>query len=142
MINRCGGLQRINSLPREARLAGRLSRRHEATQNWGRGLIDGVLLFTTPAALGLSSSVAGNYPTHGFHDPCYPKPYQQTTPSGRATSRPRRLGALERMPAQAPTDAFDYLLREPHRARRLRRMNITAGIVALITMAAVLYACA
>ena len=56
------------------------------------------------------------------------------------TSRPRRLGALERMPAQAPTDAFDYLLREPHRARRLRRMNITAGIVALVTMAAVLYA--
>jgi hypothetical protein len=58
------------------------------------------------------------------------------------TSRPRRLGALERMPAPAPTDTFDYLLREPRRTRRLRRMNIAAGIAALITMAAVLYACA
>jgi hypothetical protein len=40
-----------------------------------------------------------------------------------------------------PASSFDYLLREPRRARRLRRMNITAGIVALVTMAAVLYAC-
>jgi hypothetical protein len=44
------------------------------------------------------------------------------------------------MPTQAPADAFDYLLREPSRARRLRRMNITAGIVAVAAMAAVLYA--
>jgi hypothetical protein len=37
-----------------------------------------------------------------------------------------------------PAGAFDYLLGDPRRARRLRHMN-TAGIMALVTIAMVLY---
>jgi hypothetical protein len=40
-----------------------------------------------------------------------------------------------------PASTFDYLLREPRRARRLRRMNIIAGFVALFAIAWVLYCC-
>ena len=37
---------------------------------------------------------------------------------------------------------FDYLLREPRHARRLRRMlHITTGFVALSAIAGVLYGC-
>ena len=36
---------------------------------------------------------------------------------------------------------FDYLLRAPRHARRLRRIWITACIVAFVVIAAVLYAC-
>jgi len=37
---------------------------------------------------------------------------------------------------------FDYLLREPRHARRLRQINnSTAGILALLAIAGVLYGC-
>ena len=40
-----------------------------------------------------------------------------------------------------PEDAFAYLLREPRHARRLRRLNSTAGLLALLVIAGVLYGC-
>ena len=54
----------------------------------------------------------------------------------------RLVRSSNRQPADTrdrdPANSFDYLLGEPRRARRLRRMN-TAGIVALVTIALVLY---
>jgi len=40
-----------------------------------------------------------------------------------------------------PENAFDYLLRKPRHARRLRQMNRTAGILALLAISGVLYGC-
>ena len=40
-----------------------------------------------------------------------------------------------------PENAFNYLLREPRYARRLRQLNSTAGLLALLVIADVLYGC-
>jgi hypothetical protein len=69
-------------MPREARLAGRLKSVARRVPK--------------PAALGLSISVAGNYPMRGFHDPCYPKPYQEITSSKRASPSADRCSTTYR----------------------------------------------